>query len=101
MRAAVRSTGVLDVLWSCTDLLCILVDRPNQVLDGVDLSFFEVRLPALLANPSGHRVQNNVTSVTVHMDRRRPPRQLALTVNTFHEDLRCLNPSAHSPGSGR
>ena len=101
MRAAGRSTGMFGVLWSCCDPLRIFLDGSDQVLDSVDLSLFEIRLAALVADPGGYRVENNVTTVAIHMERRRSPRQLASAVNAGHGDLRCLKPSAHSRGSGR
>jgi hypothetical protein len=92
---------MFGALWSRGDPLRILLDGSDQVLDRVDLSLFEIRLAALVADPCWYRVENNVTTIAIHVERRRAPRQLASAVNAGHRDLRRLKPSSHSCGSGR
>jgi hypothetical protein len=58
---------MFDVLRCGGDSPRTLCDRSDQRLNRINLSFFEVRLATLLADPSRHRVKNNVASFSVYV----------------------------------
>jgi hypothetical protein len=67
----------------------------DQVLNGINLTFFEVSFAALLANPGRDTIEQHMASFAVNVKRGCALLHLASAVNTFHHLALIRKPFVH------
>ena len=71
-----------------------MLDRSNEVLDGVHFALLEVGLSTLIADPRRNAVEDDMTAVAVDVQRRGCAGHRALAMKALHGDLRFLKPAS-------
>src|SRR3954465_4419389 len=78
----------------------LFVELRQKVLNPVYFAFIEVRFATLTAYPRGYRIEREMVSLAINVERRGGPFHFSLAMDALHRALLTLKLSSHSSRLG-